>query len=226
MKVYVRHPTAKLSVLTQARDKSLRYRAANKDAYSKEMNVSRNRRLRVLAAVAALALLVGACGGGDDDGGEEGGDSVSPETYASDICTAVGDWVTAIQEGASEIATSADASSGVEVLQSFLEDAVTETEALISEVEDAGAPDVDGGEEFADQLQSAFDEAKTVLEDARDDAADLPTDDPAAFSTAAAELGTSVQEALGAVGSELSEPSDESLATAFEEEEACTSIGT
>ena len=188
--------------------------------------MSRNKRLSMLAAVAALALFVGACGGGDDDGGGGGGDTVSPESYAADICTAVGDWVTAIQEGASEIATSADASSGVAVLQSFLEDAVTETEALISNVEDAGAPDVDGGEEFADQLQGAFDEAKTVLEDARDQAADLPTDDPAAFSTAAADLGTSVQEALGTVGSELSEPSDESLATAFEEEEACTSIGT
>jgi len=192
------------------------------------MNVSRNKRLSMLAAVAALALFVGACGGGDDDGGGggEGSDeTVSAETYAADICTAVGSWVTAIQEGSSEIATSADASSGVEALQSFLEDAVNETETLISEVEDAGAPDVDGGEEFADQLRSAFDEAKTVLEGARDDAADLPTDDPAAFSTAAAELGTSVQEALGAVGTELSEPSDESLATAFEEEEACTSIG-
>ena len=180
----------------------------------------------MLAAAAALALFAGACGGGDDDGGDGGGDTVSPESYAADICTAVGDWVTAIQDGASEITTSADASSGVEVLQSFLEDAVTETEALISSVEDAGAPDVDGGEEFADQLRAAFDEAKTVLEDARDQAADLPADDPAAFSTAAADLGTSVQEALGTVGSELSEPSDESLSTAFEEEEACTSIGT
>ena len=225
MKVYVRHLTEELSGLTQTPGISLGYRAAHKDAYNKEMNVSRNKRLRMLAALAALAMLVGACGGGDDDGGG-GGDSVSPESYASDICTAVGDWVTAIQEGASEITTSADASSGVEVLQSFLEDAVTETEALISDVEDAGAPDVDGGEEFADQLRGAFDEAKTVLEDARDQAADLPTDDPAAFSTAAADLGTSVQEALGTVGSELSEPSDESLATAFEEEEACTSIGT
>ena len=226
MNVYVRHPTAELSGLTQAWRVPLGYRAPHKDPYSKEMNLSRDKRLSMLAALAALALFVGACGGGDDEGGDGGGDTVSPESYAADICTAVGDWVTAIQDGASEITTSADASSGVEVLQSFLDDAVTETEALISEVEDAGAPDVDGGEEFADQLRSAFDEAKTVLEGARDDAADLPTDDPAAFSTAAAELGTSVQEALGAVGSELSEPSDESLATAFEEEEACTSIGT
>ena len=229
MKVYVRHLTEELSGLTQTPDISLGYRAAHKDAYNKEINVSRNKRLSMLAAVAALALFVGACGGGDDAGDDDGGgggDTVSAESYAADICTAVGDWVTAIQEGASEITTSADASSGVEVLQSFLEDAVTETEALISDVEDAGAPDVDGGEEFADQLRGAFDEAKTVLEDARDQAADLPTDDPAAFSTAAADLGTSVQEALGTVGSELSEPSDESLATAFEEEEACTSIGT
>ena len=225
MNVYVRHPTAELSGSTQACRVGLGYRAPHKDPYNKEMILSRDKRLSMFAALAALALFVGACGG-DDDGGDGGGDTVSPESYAADICTAVGDWVTAIQDGAGEITTSADASSGVEALQSFLDDAVTETEALISEVEDAGAPDVDGGEEFADQLKAAFGEAKTVLEDARDQAADLPTDDPAAFSTAAADLGTSVQEALGAVGSELSEPSDESLATAFEEEEACTSIGT
>jgi hypothetical protein len=188
----------------------------NIDLYSEETKVPRNK--TYLAAAAALvALFAGACGGGD---------GVDPDDYASDICTAVGDWVTAIQDGAGEITTTEDPASGVEAIQSFLDDAVSETEDLISEVEDAGAPDVTGGEEFADQLVSAFEEAKTVLEETRDSAADLPTDDPAAFSEAATELGGSVQEALGAVGSELSEPEAEELSTAFEENEACTSIGT
>ena len=174
---------------------------------------------RSLVAVASsLVLFAGACGGG-------GGDGTDPGTYASDICTAVGDWITAIQSGAAEIQQSEDPQGGIEALRSFLEDAVAETETLISEVEDAGAPDVDGGEEFAEELRGAFEEAKTVLEDARDQASDLPTDDPAAFTEAAGELGTSVQEALGAVGSELSEPESEELSTAFEEEEACTSVG-
>jgi len=178
--------------------------------------VPRNR-YYLAAAAALMALSAGACGGG--------GDGVDPDDYASDICTAVGDWVSAIQDGASEITTTEDPSSGVEAIQSFLDDAVSETDTLISEVEDAGAPDVEGGEEFADQLVSAFGEAKTVLEDTRDQAADLPTDDPAAFSEAATELGGSVQEALGTVGSELSEPEAEELSAAFEENEACTSIG-
>ena len=170
----------------------------------------------LVAVVSTFALIAGACGGGD---------GASPDSYAADICSAVGDWVTAIQSGASDIQESADPQAGVDALQSFLEDAVEETETLIGEVEDAGAPDVDGGEEFADQLQSAFEEAKTVLEDARDQAEDLPTDDPAAFTEAAGELGSSVQEALSAVGSELSQPEADELATAFEEEETCTSIG-
>lgn len=188
----------------------------------------RNRRLFVVAALASVALIAGACGGDDDGGGDSGGggDSADPSSYASSICTAVGDWVTAIQEGAGDIGTSTDAKDGVEVLQSFLEQAVADTETLISEVEDAGAPDVDGGEEFADQLKGAFEKAQTILEDARDQAADLPTDDPAAFTQAATDLGTSVQEALSTVGTELQEPTDEELSTAFQEEEACQSVGT
>jgi hypothetical protein len=170
-----------------------------------------------VALTASLALLAGACGGGD--GGAD------PESYAADICSAVGDWVTAIQEGAGEIQPTEDPQGGIDALQSFLDDAVAETEDLISAVDDAGAPDVDGGEEFADDLKAAFEEAKTVLEDARDQAADLPTDDPAAFTEAASELGTSVQEALGAVGGELTEPDSEELTTAFEETEECSAIG-
>ncbi|MGH2754245.1 MAG: hypothetical protein ACRDLB_07395 [Actinomycetota bacterium] len=179
----------------------------------------RSKRMHLVSAAVGMAFVAGACGGGD------GGSGADPNSYANDICTAVGDWVSAIQEGAASITESNDPASGVQALQSFLDNAVSDTENLISEVEAAGAPDVDGGEEFADDLRAAFEEARTVLEQARDDVADLPTDDPTAFGEAASELGASVQEALGAVGDELQEPEAEELGAAFEEEEACTSVG-
>ncbi len=187
-----------------------------------------------LAAVGTTLLLtasLAACGGGDDggDAGEEdaagGGETVSASAWASDVCTAVGDWVTTIQEQSASIATdftSGTPEEGKEVLTSFIGDAVTETETLIEEVDAAGVPDVDGGEEFAQELSDAFGQARDVLADVQTQIDALPAD-PKEFQQAAAEIGPSIQEALGAVGQSISEPEAQELKDAFEEEEACAS---
>jgi hypothetical protein len=183
-----------------------------------------------------LALALAACGGGDDDGGggdsaaEENGDdgssseSVSAAAWASEICTAVTDWGSTIQEQAGALSTDFQSGSpeeGKEVLTSFIGDAVAETETLLDSVEGAGVPDVDGGEEFAQQLNAAFTEARDILVDVQGQIESLPTD-PQGFQQAAGEIGPSVQEALGAVGESISEPESQELKDAFEQEEACS----
>jgi hypothetical protein len=189
-----------------------------------------------LAAVGTsllLTLSLAACGGGDDEGGGDAGgseDEASTETvsagdWASGVCTAVGDWVTTIQEQSTAITTdftSGSPEEGKEVFGSFISDAVAETETMIEEVEAAGVPDVEGGEEYAEELTAAFEEARDVLAGVQAQIDELPTD-PQGFQEAAAGIGPSIQEALGAVGGSISEPESQELKDAFEEEEACAS---
>lgn len=157
-----------------------------------------------------------------------GTEGVDPNKFATDVCTAAGDWVRTIQEGAASFGSGLSSSSSPEQIRDglvgFLEDAIAETDELIGEVEDAGVPAVDGGEDASETLTTAFEDVRVAFEDARDQAAELPTDDQEAFATQAQELGTTVQESLVAIGGELEDQENDELAGAFDENEACTEL--
>lgn len=182
------------------------------------------------AAFGLTLLLAGglvACGG-DDEGGDDGGSSetVSAEAYAADVCGAMQDWITGIQERTQDLGSGlsgGDADAGKQLLVDLLSEMSSSTGELVSAVEDAGVPDVDGGEEAADSLVSAFEEVQGILEDAQADVEDLPSD-PQGFQQGAAELGPTIQQALSSVGESLEEPDSEDLKTAFEEEESCNAV--
>lgn len=181
------------------------------------------------AALGLALLLAGglvSCGG--DDGGDVGGssESVTAEAYAADVCGAMQDWITGIQERTQDLGaglSGGDAEAGKQVLVDLLSEMSSSTGELVSAVEDAGIPDVEGGEEAADSLVSAFEEVQGILEGAQADVEDLPTD-PQGFQQGAAELGPTIQQALTSVGESLEEPESEDLKNAFEEEETCNSV--
>ncbi len=178
-------------------------------------------KLRVLAVGAVSALLLGACGG---SGGGGGSDTVSVDAYASDVCTALAAWVQDIQDRASTITEGinpGDAKAGKERLSEFIGETVTGTENLISEVEPAGVPDTDGGEEAAGQIVEGLRQVQTILEDAQDQIAELPTDDPQAFGTGAQEIATSLQEATTGAAETIDSANSEELTTALGENEDC-----
>lgn len=178
-------------------------------------------RSKTILLVAVLALFIAACGDDDDGGGE----SVAAGDYASDVCAAFFSWRDAIQEGQTELgstlAPDAEPQEGKDALQGFLDNAVEASDQLIEDVDAAGTPDAENGEEAADVLQSAAEQAKDRLEDAQADVADLPTDSPQAFSEAAAQFGSDVQAALSATGEGLEDVDSPELDKAFDEEEAC-----
>ena len=186
-------------------------------------------RTAALGLTLLLAAGLPACGG-DDGGGDEGGggsdETVSAEAYAADVCGAMKDWVTGVQEDTQALTenfTSGDPEEGKQALSDLLGEMSSATGDLVTAVEDAGVPDVDGGEEAADSLVSAFEEVQGILEDAQADVEALSTD-PQEFSQGAAELGPTLQEALTSVGSSIEEPDSQELQDAFKNEEACSSI--
>jgi hypothetical protein len=173
-------------------------------------------RTRTFSAIAVAAVLITACGD-DDDGG--GGGSVSASDYATDICTAFLGWRDAIQKRQQDLqqglSPGISPQEGKDALGGFLGDAVTASDDLVQQVEDAGVPDAENGEEAADALQKAAQDARDELAKAQAD------DDRAAFGTAADELGNGVRTALGEVGSGLEDIDSEELDKAFDEESAC-----
>jgi hypothetical protein len=191
-----------------------------------------NKYLRVIALALMAALVLAACGG-DDGGGDDtdvqaeedaGGETVSVDQYAGDVCAALSAWVTDIQDRASTITEGidpGDAEAGKERLEEFIGDTVDGTDELIASVEDAGVPDTDGGEEAAEQIQTGLEQVKTILEDAQDQIADLPTNDPQAFGTGAQEIATSLQEATGEAAGAIDSANSEELTAAFGENEDC-----
>jgi len=176
-----------------------------------------------LTLAAAAALAVSACG--DDDGGGGGGDTVSASDYANDICTAFLGWRDDIQKRQTDLqeglSPGISPQEGKDALAGFLGDAVTASDDLVDEVEAAGTPDAENGEEAAAALQQAAQDARDELDKARQNVDDLPTDDRQAFGAAASQLGNGVKTALEGVGEGLQDIDSDELDKAFDEEEAC-----
>lgn len=188
-----------------------------------------SRRKLVLVALGLLVTLgLAACGGDDGDSGGDGGGggSASAAAYAAEVCGAMKDWVTTVQEKSSALGESAaagDAEAGKDLLVTLLGDISAATGDLVAAVEDAGVPEVDNGEEIAANLADAFRQAQQILDDAQEDVEALPSD-PQAFQQGAAEIGPTLQEAISSITESLEGSQSTELDQAFEEEEACQSV--
>ena len=178
-------------------------------------------RSKTVLLIAVLALFISACGDDDDDGGG----SADVGDYAADICTAFTDWTTAIQERQTDLQEGlqpgASPAEGKEALQGFLDDAVSASDQLVEDVEAAGTPDTENGDDAANALQDAAQGARDQLADAQENVAELPTDSPQAFSEAADQFGNDVRTALEGVGDGLQDIDTPELDQAIDDEEAC-----
>lgn len=153
---------------------------------------------RVFLAGALLAAC--GCGGGGGDSGQP-----SEGEWADDVCTSVSAWLEGLkQAGTSVAARSAQADPGDMAgakadLVAFVSDAVSGTDKVIDEVERAGVPDGEGGEEAAGNLRAGLERTRDGLVKAQDQAAALETGEPLGFARGAQELSTQLQTSLGEV---------------------------
>jgi hypothetical protein len=123
------------------------------------------------------------------------------DAWASQVCGSVGTWLTGINDRGAQLNTDvqsvADLGAGRDLLVTFMEDVVGLTDAMLSSVEAAGAPDVENGDQLAADLLAALQPVKTTFEGAVVEAQNLPIDDPNTFSAAATELGNSITNSQG-----------------------------
>jgi len=171
----------------------------------------------VIAAVAASAILVG-CGGAS---------KVSARDYASSVCTATGTWVKNIQAESQQMASAITGSpaNGKQEISKFLNQVIGQTDTLISKLKDAGTPDVTNGDRIATTFLNAFEQAKTGLESLRGDVSNLPTNDPAAFATAAKKLSDKITQVFNRADTAMGGLKSPELEKAGNGVKACQSLG-
>ena len=195
-------------------------------------------RSMLVAGLVLAVFAMAACsnddggGGGGQTGGETGGETggqattVSTDTYVSGLCTTMGTYVSDVQSITNEFTASLDPTAALEdqktVVVTYLEDVITATETMISEVEAVGVPDVDNGEAVVGAVQDSFQQAQAVLEDARSTVEGLSVDDPVAFGNALIDLGTSLESSLAGVGDSLGALDSQELSEAAAAAPACS----
>jgi uncharacterized phage infection (PIP) family protein YhgE len=179
--------------------------------------------VRMLVVVFSVALLSSCGGGGDGDGG-----SVSPSVYLTALCRELGDWTQAAQNRLSQLQGQVQATATVDerkdILRNYIDGLIADTQELIDGVRTVGFPDVPGGAQTANAFVTAFEQAKSSLEEGRQRIDDLP-EDPQGFSQAADQLGNNLQTELSSIGDSVSGlGGQDELKSAFAETPQCQDI--
>lgn len=175
---------------------------------------------RLVLTLSLPALVATACGGG--------GGGVTAESFVGDVCTSLNDWFQTVQTEAAGLGTAlspqASPAEGKEVLTGFADAMVEETEQLVADIEAAGVPDVEGGQQASERLIGALNEATEALRDLREQIGDLPTDNPVTFAQEAEKVGTTIQTQFEDIGNRLGDLDAPALEAAAQDEPACAQL--
>lgn len=192
-------------------------------------------RWKLVAGTLLLALVLAACSsddngsGGDGGGGDAGsGQAVSADVYATSLCTGIQTYIDDVTALSNTFAASLDPAAELagqrDAVVGFLDEVLTATDTLISDLEAAGVPDVDGGQAIVDAVGQSFDQARGVIDDARTQVQALALDDAQTFAAELGSIGTTIQSSLGGIGGALSALDSPELAEAVAAEPACAQL--
>ena len=156
-------------------------------------------------------------------------DAVAAEAWADQVCTAVAAWQTDVEASRGDLQAALTSISSAEdargELTTFLADAVEQTDELLADVDAAGTPSIEAGDEVRDALESSLTQVRETFEQAHAEAEALPTDDPGAFVTGAQELATAIGLGVSSAVQALQDVSAEpGLAAAISESSACAEL--
>lgn len=182
-------------------------------------------RKNIPAVFAALAAVIAIVGCGSSSSSSSSG--VSAGSYVKQVCGAIKPFVTDIQtrSNALNLATLSSPAQGKAALQGFMTAAVADADKAVTQLQAAGTPDVNNGENISAALVKAFTEVKTALGSAKSQADALPTNSVAAFKTAGTSLATTIRASFASIGAGLGGLKSADLSKAAKNEPACQSIG-
>lgn len=189
------------------------------------MRRSPTRTIATFAAVLTLGVLAGCGGSSSDDAAadkttsskpratttsstEPEADAVAPATWAATFCEDLGVWTAAIgtaSEAVGEGVEVGDPASSQMAVSGLYGESSTATQAFIDEIEAAGVPDIEKGDQFVADLVEAFESFDAAAIEAKAGVEALATDDIAAFQADIDELGAGFQTAIDEVSYAISE---------------------
>jgi hypothetical protein len=170
----------------------------------------------VAIVIAAIAMRL------SDDG------PPTTEEWAGSVCTSLSDW----RDSIASLADSGGEPLTADSLREKLDDANAATSQLVSELQDLGPPDLEGGDQAEEQLDEStaqLESSYDALKERADDVADAPpseflqqlaglASDFAALQTAIANTVTTLQDA------DVAEESKAELQQAFADAPSCQSL--
>lgn len=139
---------------------------------------------------------------------EPSGDLVEVEAWAAEFCGNFEAWlngITASGESVGDAITPGDLEGAKTAIVGLFDDVSGQTETLIGQLEAGGAPDIDDGEAFLDDLLGKFEDFHAAIETAKSEAEGVSTADPAAFQATITELVSTFQTETQTVGDSFSE---------------------
>jgi len=167
----------------------------------------------MLVALVALAALAAGCGGNDDES--------AAEAWAGDVCSALSDWRTSVQEAVDSV----QASPSADTLRQAAEDADSATEDLVSTLKGLDRPETEAGQEAqeaVDDLSNDVETARSAIDDAVDDASGAGM--LQAVSTIAAALSTLQTEVSSTLDRLEGLDGGQELKDAFQSNESCDEL--
>jgi hypothetical protein len=155
----------------------------------------------------AAAVLLGACGADEPSVTDAPAETVPAERYVTDLCGSITTWQDDIGTLTEELQSQTNEPASLDVVKettvAYFDDAITATDALLTDVEGAGVPDVADGEETARRVTTAIDDIRDAMTEGRDRIEGLSTEDPQAFASELRTITNDVGTDLEDVSSEL-----------------------
>jgi hypothetical protein len=174
--------------------------------------------LALLACVASLVVVAGACGGDDN------GETESADAWADEFCTTVNAWTDELERIRDDLGDVSSLTS--ESLEDAADEAEAETDEFLDEIRDLGAPETESGEaveteidEFADSVEAEKEEIRQAV----DDASGLGglADAIGTIGTSIAAMATELEQTLDAIDTA---DADGEVRQALEDSEACDQV--
>ncbi|HEY4397136.1 MAG TPA: hypothetical protein VGO28_05645 [Acidimicrobiia bacterium] len=121
---------------------------------------------------------------------------VPPKQWANSVCTSLRDWETNIKDLTSEFraagAGSTDAAQVKDELVTFLGSAVSETETLLTQLDEAGTPNFKDGNKVVGLFRNAMNDVRDLFATGQQDAMNLDPNDLTQFRAATTRIGNAI----------------------------------
>jgi hypothetical protein len=121
---------------------------------------------------------------------------VPPKQWAHSVCTSLRDWSTNIKDLTSQFrsagGSSPDAAQVKDLLVSYLGNTVSETETLLTQLDQAGTPNFKDGSKVAVLFQNAMTDVRDLFSTGQQDAANVDTTDLTQFRAATSRIGNAI----------------------------------